>query len=75
MRLHKILFQGDPALTWNYYTGFDDACTGKCKIFDFLVINILEMHVGEIVQDSLKVALSYQLTNPEQERHSLHDEL
>lgn len=36
---------------------------------------ISEMHVGEIVQDSLKVALSYQLTNPEQERHSLHDEL
>ena len=62
-------------MTWNYYTGFDDACTGRNMNFDFSVNMILEMHVGEIVQDSLKVALSYQLTNPEQERHSLHDEL
>ena len=36
---------------------------------------ILDVNVTEIVQDSLKVAITYQLTNPDKEKHRLRDEL
>ena len=36
---------------------------------------VLDVNVTEIVQESLKVAITYQLTNPDQEKHRLRDEL
>ena len=35
----------------------------------------IDVNVTEIVQESLKVAITYQLTNPDQEKHRLRDEL
>ena len=70
--------QGDPNVTWNYFTGFDDAATGSNPYAELLTRNKLaaiDVNVTEIVQESLQVAITYQLTNPDQEKHRLRDEL